>query len=516
MEHPASYSEIKTGRSRFDEYIKKRWPEFYEHLNSAYPPEYSYQEKVYLFLNGMEKRPVCKVCGAELRFFNNAKGFGVYCSPKCAMNDPENVARQRETCLAKYGSKNNIKKCEETKKERYGDAHYNNADQNRKTCMQRYGVENPMQSEKIKSKSRQTCLERYGSEYVFSSEFFKAKKEEHYSKSKKTCLERYGVENPISAEEIKSKVRQTCLDKYGVEWNCMRKEAHNPRNSSSEPNTRFALLLDANNIQYEKEFPVDGKLYDFKIGNTLIEIDPAATHNINWNPFSHKVHITKSYHMDKTSKGEQHGFRVIHVWDWDDQDKIIQMVKPRKTIYARGCAISEVSKQDADQFLSDNHLQGTCHRQSVIIGLYYKGELIEVMSFGKPRYNKKYEYELLRLCTKNGYSVVGGASRLFKHFISICNPASVISYCDRSKFSGDVYVQLGFKKAKQCKPSCHWYNDKTKKHITNNLLLQKGFDQIFNTSYGKGTSNRDLMLEHGFMEIYDSGQITYTYEKPYS
>lgn len=61
------------------------------------------------------------------------------------------------------------------------------------------------------------------------------------------------------------------------------------------------------------------------------------------------------------------------------------------------------------------------------------------MSFGKPRYNKNYECELLRLCTKNGYAVVGGAEKLFSYFVKTHNPKSVISYCDLSKFMGNVY-----------------------------------------------------------------------------
>ena len=52
----------------------------------------------------------------------------------------------------------------------------------------------------------------------------------------------------------------------------------------------------------------------------------------------------------------------------------------------------------------------------------------------------------------------------------------------------------------------HWYNIKTKKHVTDNLLRQRGFDQLFNTNYGKGTSNEDLMRDSGFVEIYDCGQ----------
>ena len=46
-------------------------------------------------------------------------------------------------------------------------------------------------------------------------------------------------------------------------------------------------------------------------------------------------------------------------------------------------------------------------------------------------------------------------------------------------------------------------------HITDGLLRQRGFDQLFGTHYGKGTSNEQLMLDNGFVEIYDCGQQAY-------
>ena len=131
------------------------------------------------------------------------------------------------------------------------------------------------------------------------------------------------------------------------------------------------------------------------------------------------------------------------------------------------------------------------------------------MTFGKPRYNKNYEYELLRLCTKFDFEVVAGASKLFTYFIRHYSPASIISYCDLSKFKGDVYTKLGFNLQSVSNPSLHWYNIKTKQHITDNLLRQRGFDQLFGTNYGKGVSNEKLMLEHNFVKIYDAGQATY-------
>ena len=122
------------------------------------------------------------------------------------------------------------------------------------------------------------------------------------------------------------------------------------------------------------------------------------------------------------------------------------------------------------------HLQGTCKGQSVCYGLFYKDELIQLITFGKPRYNKKYEYELLRLCTSSDFRVVGGSEKLFKHFENVLQPMSIISYCDNSKFNGNVYKRLGMTLLDYGQPSKHWYNMKTGKHITDNLLRQRGFD----------------------------------------
>ena len=129
------------------------------------------------------------------------------------------------------------------------------------------------------------------------------------------------------------------------------------------------------------------------------------------------------------------------------------------------------------------------------------------MTFGKPRYNKNYEWELLRLCSHKDYKIVGGSERLFKHFLKEQNPQSIISYCDNSKFSGEVYKRLGFILKSKGGPSCNW--SKGKEKITNNLLMQRGYDQLFNANYGKGTPNRNLMIQNGWVEVYDCGQSSY-------
>jgi hypothetical protein len=303
----------------------------------------------------------------------------------------------------------------------------------------------------------------------------------------------------------KETIQKTNIEKYGVINQFLRSD-FNYHHKDSRPNILFNELLIENNIlDFDREFPILNRAYDFKVGNNLIEINPSATHNCTWSPFNNC--IDKYYHFNKSKLARDNGYRCIHVFDWDNIDKILQLLKPRKRIYARNCEVKKVSLNNARDYLNEYHLQGYA-KDSIRLGLYYKNELVSIMTFDKPRYNKNYEFELIRYCSS--YQVVGGAEKLFTHFIKTYAPKNIISYCDYSKFTGDIYEKLGFS-FKKVQVGKHWYNINTNVHITDNLLRQRGFDQLFSTNYGKGTSNEELMKQNGFVEIFDAGQAVYTY-----
>ena len=379
-------------------------------------------------------------------------------------------------------------------------------------------------SDEAREKRKNKCLEKYGSVSPFGNK-------DVQEKTRKTFIQNYGVDNPRKADTVKEKIRKTNVDKYGgigfqseqlfsqykekmlglygVEYGCLTEQCKtSSHGSNSLPNEMFSKLLDANHIQYEKEFVLENKRFDFKVSDILIEINPTITHNSTVSYRNKDLNgLDKNYHKDKTMLAERNGFRCIQVFDWDDIENIVKLLLPRKKIYARQCNIKEIDQDKCKEFINDNHIQGFA-KCKICIGLEYEGNIVSVMTFDKPRYNKNYEYELIRYCSS--YSVVGGAEKILNFFIKNYNPESIISYCDLSKFSGKTYEKLGFKPLKETViPSKHWYNIKTKKHITDNLLRSKGFDKLFNENYGKGTSNRELMLQHGFLEVYDCGQKSF-------
>ena len=410
-----------------------------------------------------------------------------------------------------------------TKDNRYGDSGYNNREQAKETCLEKYGVENPGQVPEFTSagyatkvlnrpndptnitKNFQTRINNSGSlenSYLMGTE-----------NRIRNNLEKYGVSNPAKLPEIREAIsnslQTTFMERYGSTCYWTMEDAKRSNGSKdSSFNLAFANLLDNNNINYEREFKLHNFIYDFKINNILIEINPTPTHNITWSPYPSK--IDEEYHLRKSSNAEKNGFRCIHIWDWDDINKIIHLLQSKTKIYARKCIIKLVSKKDAILFINNYHLQGYA-KDEIRLGLYYENNLVSIMTFGKPRYNKNYQYELIRYCSSN--KVIGGAEKLFKYFLINYSPSSIISYCDRSKFSGNIYLKLGFK-FKQLNLSKHWYNLKTKKHILDSLLRARGFDQLLGKeygTYGKGSNNYELMRNHGFVELIDAGQASYIY-----
>ena len=411
-------------------------------------------------------------------------------SSKNKLKASEALINRHKTNLERYGVEN-IRELDEIN------------DKIKQTNLERYGAESPFQSDEVREKIKKTNLEKYGVENVLSSNEVK-------EKIKQTNYERYGVPYTLQADEVKERIRQTNLERYGVEYYCETEHAreNNKPYKISKINKEFSDILTSLNINNDLEFSIGHKSYDIKVDNTLIEIDPTFTHNTSLPAFSNE-HISIDYHLNKTKLANENGFNCIHVFDWDDKDKIINMFLPKSILYARQCKLKAITLKEANDFLNLYHLQNGLMKQDVCLGLFYNDSLVEVMTFGKPRYNKNYDYELLRLCTHKDYKVTGGTKKLFKYFLDNYKPNSIISYCDKSKFSGEVYTRLGFTLKGEAKPSRHWYNIKEKKHITDNLLRQRGFDQLFGTNYGKGTSNDELMLEHNFVEVYDCGQSTY-------
>lgn len=195
-----------------------------------------------------------------------------------------------------------------------------------KTNEERYGVPWVTQSPEVAEKRAETCRSRYGTSSPFESEIIQ-------EKIRKVNLEKYGYEYPMRSEEVKKHMSESIKKKYGVDWACMLPqcmEAVGTRVSSF--NRAFGKFLEDDGFTVEYEFPIGNKQYDIKVGRILIEIDPTYTHTTYEGVHSRFGAISKNYHVYKTDVAMAHGYRCIHVFDWDDWNTVLDYIKSEPSI----------------------------------------------------------------------------------------------------------------------------------------------------------------------------------------
>ena len=222
----------------------------------------------------------------------------------------------------------------------------------------------------------------------------------------------------------------------------------------------------------------------------------------NGNYWHSELYRKNDYHQEKSLLAQEKGIQLIHIWEWEwicKQDIIKSLIKSKlgifeKRIFARKCIIKELDYKTYADFCNKNHLQGECGAK-VKLGLFYKEELIQVMSFGVPRFTDKYEWEIIRECSKQNYIILGGKEKLWKYFINKYNPSNCLSYCDFSKFTGNSYLKLGFKKERLNKPGFWWVDIKL-----NQIYLRSPF-------------KHQKMKEAGYLKLYDAGQLVFEWNK---
>jgi len=242
-----------------------------------------------------------------------------------------------------------------------------------------------------------------------------------------------------------------------------------------------------------------------------IEYDDISTHSEN------KGQKNKKYHLTKTELCEKKDIHLIHLLstEWMSNRRCVKSSILSKLgvfenrIYARKCKIKELSSSETRTFLDKNHLQGYCN-SSVRYGLFYNDELVSCMTFGKRKITGKTELELLRFCNKLNTQVVGGASKLFKHFVRNNDFDEIVSYADRRWSNGNLYEKLGFKLSHKSAPS-YWY-------IVNNKLVHRSVYMKHKLPKLLEKFNPELtewenMQMNGFDRIWDCGCLVYKFKK---
>lgn len=485
-----------------------------KHLNEITKADYY---KKYIDTNFKNN---CLTCGNETSLISFIKGFNKYCSVKCSANS--NLVKSKT----------------------------------KQTCIEKYGCENPFQNQEIKNKIKQTCLEKYGCENPSSNENIHLKKI-------LTSQKKFGTDYPLQNNDfllkIKNKFNISFLNKLIIKMK--RISNIKPLFSIDEYNgTKQQLYrwqcLKCDNIFYDNIddgkipfcnlcYPKSSSLFEFRIEDcfhadiTIIKnsrniIKPLEldfyipNHNLAiecnglyWHTekFGKK---NKNYHLNKTELCNEKNIQLLHIFENEWIDPIKQNIwksiinnklhKISNKIFARKCEIKNLSSDNVivNIFLNNNHLQGQCN-SLIKLGLYYNNEIVSLMTFGKSRYDKNYEWELLRFCNKINTLVIGGASKLFKYFIENYKPKSIISYADKRYSNGNLYLKLNMQFIENTKPNYYYYKNC---QIFNRISFQKHKLQKKLENYDSELTEWENMQLNGYDRIWDCGHLKFIINFP--
>ena len=544
--------------------IKTAPKEFIDYLN-MYLKEHKEWEKISYIISGWCKGfepKLCKTCKKQMTY-SKSKHHD-YCSNKCVQLDINIRKKIENTCLKKYGekcptlNKDILKKREYHNLEKYGIKHTLQLKDVQlkkiKTNNEKYGGNSPICSDIIKEKIKQTCLQKYGVMYTGQSKIkqlktqitFNEKYNGHPCKTKEIKEKIHKIKCKKSFYLLKEKLKNYVIPMFSeneyqggynvttfeYKWKCVKcgnifKQAITlnshlgknyvfiPRCLNCYPYLSGYSNLEKELIDFCKEYYPNLIINDrelikpYELDIVIPELKLAIEFNgIYWHSDKFKCN---DYHLNKTIECEKIGYRLIHIFEheWLNKQEIIKSKllsifnKDQESVYARKCIIKEISYKLSADFLNKTHIQGT-DKSPIHLGLYYNEELVAVMTFGKARLSKKYEWELIRFSSSK--HVIGGAGKLLKYFERIYKPKSIVTYADRRFSQGNLYFMLGFTFSHFSSPN--YFYTKNNELLTRYQCQKHKLKNILE-KFDEKLSESENMYLNGYNKIYDCRKLCF-------
>jgi hypothetical protein len=493
----------KSGYKTKENWFLKNFPDEYTKINEYCSVHniLSFKEKIWFFYKNLKEKPKC-ICGKEVSFSNRFdRGYNTFCSLECANNDKDElINRQKKTLQEKYNvdfytqHKDFIKKQRVTKKIRYGDENYNNIEKMKVTKKTLYGDSGYNNSLKRKITNRDNFIKIIKEKTKDKFLSYELDTDDIILFCQK-CDKEYKIYNNLFNYRCKQKVTLCTL--------C--NPTDNKQTSGLERDICEFISQYTDVITKNRDL-LSGKEIDILLPEKKIAVE---FDGLYWHS---DIYKDKNYHINKSLLSKEKGYDMIHIFEdeWLEKSEIIKSIlknklnKTEEKIFARKCEIKEIDDKIEKEFLNKNHIQGYTN-SLFCYGLYYNGEIVSLISFGNLRKvmgykTKENTYEMLRYCNKLNSNVIGGLSKLFKHFIKTEKPNQIITYSDNRYFLGNSYEKLGFKFINVTKPNYSYVLNHKRYHrfkFRKDRLIKDGFDP--------NKTENEIMSERGYNRIWDCG-----------
>jgi hypothetical protein len=230
----------------------------------------------------------------------------------------------------------------------------------------------------------------------------------------------------------------------------------------------------------------------------------------------------RKYHLNKTDQCKDNKIKLLHINENEfinSSDIVISKLKSilnisKKPIFGRKCEVKEIDTKVKSKFLKKYHLQGN-DKAFVKLGLFYNDKLVSVMTFCKRRValgkktTEEGEYELSRYCGIFNFYVIGGASKLLKHFERNYNPSKIVTYADKRWSTGDVYYKMGFTHTHDSKPN-YWYFSKNNQYkLFHRFNFRKSELHKKLETFDPKLTEWENMKNNGWNRIWDCGNMVF-------
>lgn len=460
--------------------------------------------RLVLIRDNITETPICGNCGIEVPITTSgvkAYTYPPFCSRVCASSDITTRSKVLSTNIKLYGVDNVFKSPKHKQKIK-------------NKMNELYGVDSPLQSEQLKKKMQDTMVDRHGVSNPAHSITLQLKKQA-------TNNTLYGVDNVFANKTIQQKIKDTNITRYG----------------SIHPNQRN-LSVDTLDKLYDNDWLHDQYYYtslgERDIGDFIrsegVTIECGIRTIIS--PYEldiyipeHKLAIEycglywhseikgkdRHYHKRKHTMCKELGIQLITIFEdeWKQHPQQVKQkikhllgIRDKDVVYARKTSVVLIDKLTKREFFDVNHIQGD-GPSSINIGLEVDGEVVAVMGFKKD----KDQHYLNRYATS--CSVVGGFSKLLKHFTANYQYNNIISFADLRWSDGGLYEKNGWLLDGELKPDYSYSPDGNTRH--HKFGYRRGSLEKKLKHYDPNLSERVNCDNNGVLRIWDCGKLRYKY-----
>lgn len=482
----------------------------------------SVRERLFWVQHNLTDYPKCVMCDSPLKFYKNTEGghYKTHCSVKCAKRNPHLIEQQQQTVKQRYGSLQYLGSSDArfkiiaTNQKKYGantPAPWGST-AFKQSMIAKHGVANSRQIETannqiIRSQIISNIISGKTEASIISCQSKRSvvcQNVEEALDSNRERLENVNLlwKHSICGHEYYSRIVDGDINVCPY--------CHN--GASVLELTLRSIVTDAvgiNNVEFKKRgLLTRNREFDIYVESAKLAIE---FNGIYWH--STVRNSSRTAHLEKTEESEAQGIKLMHIWEHDFLQKpeiiksmIMNALGKSIRIGGRTCLVNEIDSGLAKQFLETNHVDGYVGGR-VNLGLFYKGDLVAVMTFGKRRFQRAstQDVEIYRFCTKMGYQVQGGASRLFNHYIENYNPAKVISFADRSLGGGLVYKRIGMIEKAPSVPAYFWANLLSPTPLSRFQTQKSKLSKLLGDKFDPNQSEDENMRKMGWFKLWDCG-----------